>query len=104
MMETRPGINHVQSLNPQSNYLHTAHVTCTAIFAFFKMLFRQPSTPPIDVSGIYAQKHLGIEVTFHVLLPVELWEYDMQKSQVYVCFGHLKMGKWQPVTVLKCVG
>lgn len=77
------------------------HILCKPLHLYS---FRPPPPPPIDTSGIFAPKHLGMEVTLHVFLPVDLWDYEKQKTEVRVCFGHPRMGDWQPVTVLKFAG
>ena len=57
----------------------------------------------MDISGLYAEKN-AIAVNMHVFLPVDLWQYDERQFQVCVCFGHRRMGDWDPAVFLDSVG
>lgn len=43
--------------------------------------------------GLTALESQSISVTFHVLLPKPIWEWDAN-SKMYIRFGHQDLGKW----------
>ena len=71
---------------------------CIIAYNFF---FR--SSPLPDTSGFIEKSHMGMTVHMNVLLPIDVWDFDQKKSDVFVCFGHQKLGYWEPVKKLDVI-
>ena len=71
------------------------------------MLYSRPATWKDPPRGLKGNPDQMIAVTFYVLLPVSLWEFDDKSDEVYIRFGSDKLGDWQcdvgPMTVNKYV-
>ena len=63
---------------------------------------RPSATPDSNTSGFCAETHLGMTVIFHVLLPVDLWDYAKRKSRVCICIGHERLGVWRKAYIMTC--
>ena len=63
---------------------------------------RPPATPDFGMSGFCAETHLGMTVIFHVLLQVDLWDYEKRKSRVCICIGRERLGDWRKAYVMTC--
>lgn len=48
----------------------------------------------IDTTGIHAGQDKSINVTFHVLVPLEAWNWNTN-SHIHIQFGHWKLGNWK---------
>lgn len=48
----------------------------------------------IDTTGIRAGQDKSIDVTFHVLVPLEAWNWNTN-SHIHIQFGHWKLGNWR---------
>ena len=66
----------------------------------YGLYFFYRSSPRPDTSGFIENSHMGMTVHMHVLLPIAMWGFDKKKSEVFVCFGHEKLGYWEPVKEL----
>ena len=70
----------------------------TLLFIIWRFSFR-PSPPP-DTSGFIEDPQKGLTLRMNVLVPVDMWNFNMEKSEVFLCFGHPKLGKWNPIMKL----
>jgi len=64
---------------------------------FRSKLFLYRSKGPVvevDTTGIHAGQDKSIDVTFHVLVPLEAWNWDT-KSCILIQFGHQRLGNWK---------
>ena len=57
---------------------------------FYSMNFR----PVSDLPGLTAPPDQAITVTFHVIVPKPLWEWD-DSSSIHMRFGGKKLGDWK---------
>lgn len=57
------------------------------------LLFSSPETQPIP-KGLTAGKDKSVTVTFHVLLPKHIWEWNA-KSRMFIRFGDWQLGNWK---------
>ena len=73
----------------------------TLLLIIWKFSFR--SSPLPDTSGFIEKSNMGITVHMNVLLPIDMWDFDQKKSEVFVCFGHQKLGDWKPVKKLNII-
>ena len=70
-------------------------ISCVLLLIIFSR-----SSPLPDNSGFIENSHMGMTVHMNVLLPIDMWDFDQKKSEVFVCFGHKKLGQWDPVKKL----
>lgn len=47
----------------------------------------------VDTTGFHPPPEKSLEVTFHVLLPTEVWNWG-KKSHIHMRFGHPRLGEW----------
>ena len=60
-----------------------------------EFLFRsQIVAKKVDTTGFYPPPKKSLEVTFHVLLPKKVWNWD-EKSRMHMRFSHPKLGEWK---------
>lgn len=57
-------------------------------------MFRSQTAKEIDTTGLYPPPERALEITFHVLLPLEAWNWN-KKSHMHMQFNHPKLGEWQ---------
>ena len=55
---------------------------------------RSQTAKLFDVTGFHPPEERTLEVTFHVLLPKEAWNWS-QSSSMHMQFGHPKLGQWK---------
>ena len=66
------------------------------------MLCRPPVKEQVDLSGIFVEESCAMKIHMHILLPVKLWNYNEQTTQVCIIFGHPNMGQWKvPIPLYK---
>ena len=54
--------------------------------------FRDVTT--CGIPGLNPPAHKCLAVTFHVLVPIKLWEWT-DESRIHLVFGNAKLGKWK---------
>ena len=47
----------------------------------------------VDTTGLHPPPERALEITFHVLLPLEAWNWS-KKSHMCMQFNHPKLGEW----------
>ena len=70
---------------------------------FIILTFSFRSSPPPDTSGFIEDPHKGLTLHMNVIVPVDLWNFNTEKSEVFLCFGHPKLGKWKPIKKLNSI-
>ena len=60
------------------------------------MFHQEPIRPVVkDIPrGFKVNSEDAVTVTFHALLPMQLWKWD-ERSEVYIRFGSDKLGLWE---------
>ena len=60
------------------------------------MFHQEPIRPAVkDIPrGFKVNPKDAVTVTFHALLPMQLWKWD-ERSEVYIRFGSDKLGLWE---------
>ena len=105
VVEKRTKIIRIPNLNVYGEFIScTLHICTNTYHGLSQNPVRVSATPEFSTSGFCAETHMGMTVTFHVLLPVNLWDYGKRKSQVCVCLGHERLGAWKKVYEMTCKG
>ena len=58
------------------------------------IIFRSQTANEIDTTGLHPPPERALEITFHVLLPLEAWNWN-KKSHMHMQFNHPKLGEWR---------
>ena len=45
--------------------------------------------------GLQSTVEKSIRITFHVLVPLPLWDWDSTSSCMHIRFGHKSLGHWK---------
>jgi len=48
----------------------------------------------VNTTGIRAGQDKSVAITFHVLVPLEAWNWNTA-SHIHIQFGHWRLGDWQ---------
>jgi hypothetical protein len=63
---------------------------------YFYVLRSQTADLQVDTTGFHPPAEKSLEVTFHVLVPKNVWNWDNTcKSHMHMQFGHPKLGEWK---------
>ena len=50
----------------------------------------------VDTTGVHAGQDKSITITFHVLVPLEAWNWSKNaNAHIHIRFGHRKLGDWK---------
>lgn len=65
-------------------------------FSEAKLFLCRSRGPVVEVNttGIHADQDKSINVTFHVLVPLEMWNWNAN-SRIRIQFGHQRLGNWK---------
>ena len=63
-------------------------------WTIFSNTYSQRSVTEVDTTGIHISPDKAVTITFHVLVPKAVWNWD-QKSRICLHFGHWKLGGWR---------
>jgi hypothetical protein len=79
---------------PQTRYMYMyMYVYFQTIFDKY-LLRSQTVAKKADTSGFRPPPEKCLEFTFHVLLPMEVWNWG-KKSHMHMRFSHPKLGEWK---------
>lgn len=84
---------------PQTRYVYVSmsivSFSDSIIFDHYYCLLRSQTAAKedIDTTGFHPPPEKCLEVIFHILLPMEVWNWG-KKSRMHMRFSHPKLGKW----------
>ena len=83
----------VCTLNLKSVLSQTLLCNAVAFSRAFSLHYRSKGPTEVDTTGVHISHDKSIAVTFHVIVPLEVWNWD-NKSSIRIRFGHRKLGNW----------
>lgn len=73
-------------------FINNLRFTCLKLdFVFYTVLFRSPD--PIAVLNPSEDK--AMKVQFNAVIRYDVWNWEKDKSSVYMRFGHKDLGNWK---------